>query len=96
MEDFVEHFQYNLQSSSHSDLDKDILKIFFLWALREESLEPLNVVEKGDISKDDFDTICELCINCSHGVARQRQGSKPSIHPVVELRKQKLETCWTT
>lgn len=30
MEEFVEYFQYSLQRSGHSDLDKDILKIIFL------------------------------------------------------------------
>lgn len=74
MEDFVECFKYNLQRSGYSDLDKDILKIIFLWALREESLELLNVVGKGDISKEEFDTIYELCIKCSHGATRHKQG----------------------
>ena len=30
MEDCVEHFKYTLQRSSHSNLDKDILKIILL------------------------------------------------------------------
>ena len=29
MEDFVERFKYNLHRSTHSDMDKDILKIIF-------------------------------------------------------------------
>lgn len=70
----MEHFKYTLQRSSHSDLDKDILKIIFLWALREESSELSNIVGKGDISKEYFDIICELCIQCSRGVARNKQG----------------------
>lgn len=52
MEDFVEHFKYSLQRSGHSDVDKDILEIIFIWELREESFELLNVVGKGDISKE--------------------------------------------
>lgn len=74
MEDCVERFKYTLQRSCHSNLDKDILKIILLWAFREDSLELLNIVGKGDISKDDFDTICELCIQCLRGVARNKQG----------------------
>lgn len=74
MEYFVEHFQYSLQRSGHSELDKNILKISFLKEMREESLELLNVVGKGDISKDESDTIYKLCIKCSRGVVRQRQG----------------------
>lgn len=52
MEDFVECFKYCLQKLGHSDLDKVILKIIFLRELREESLELLNVVGKGYISKE--------------------------------------------
>ena len=74
MEDFVERFKYSLQRSGHSDLDKDILKIFFLRSLREESLELLNLVGKEDISKEEFETIYKLCIKCSRGATRHRQG----------------------
>ena len=74
MEDCVECFKYTLQRSGHSDLDKDILKIIFLWALGEESLELLNRVGKGDMSKEDFDTIFELCIQFSRGAARNKEG----------------------
>ena len=35
MEDCVERFKYILQSSGHSDLDKDILKSILLQALRK-------------------------------------------------------------
>jgi len=72
MEDFVEEFKYTLQRSSHSSLDKDILIIILLRAFREDSLELLNVVGKGDISNDNFNTICVLCIQCSRGVARNK------------------------
>ena len=62
MEDRVEWFKYILQRSGHSNLHKDILKIILLRAFWEDSLELLNIVGKGDISKEDFDTIYEMCI----------------------------------
>ena len=34
----------------------------------------LNIVGKGDISKESFNVICELCIQCSRGIARNIQG----------------------
>jgi len=74
MGDCVERFKYTLQRSSHSYLHKDILKIICLRALREESLELLNIEGKGDISKEDVDTIYELYIQCSRGAARNKQG----------------------
>ena len=56
------------------NLDKDILKIILLWAFQEDSLELLNIVGKGDILKEDFDTIYDLCIQCSRGIARNKWG----------------------
>jgi len=35
MEDYVERFEYTLQRSGHSHLDKDILKIILLWAFEK-------------------------------------------------------------
>lgn len=64
-EDFVENFKYSLQRSGHSDLDKVILKIILLRALREESMELMNVVGNEYISKEYFYTICDLCVKCS-------------------------------
>jgi hypothetical protein len=52
LEDCVERFNYTLQRSGHSDLDKEILKIILLRSLREDSMELLNIVGKGDISKE--------------------------------------------
>jgi len=37
-------------------------------------MELLNIVGMGDISKETFDIICELCIQCSWGLARNKQG----------------------
>lgn len=78
MEDCVERFKYILQRSRHSDLDKDILKIILLWALREDSLHLLNIVGKWDISKENFETICDYCIKCSRGAAMSGQGVRSS------------------
>ena len=37
-------------------------------------MELLNIVGKGDISKEDFDTIYKFFIQCLRGVARNKQG----------------------
>ena len=63
-----------MQRSGHSDLDKNILKIILLREFREDSLQLLNIVGKGEISKEDFGTICDYCIQCSQGAARSGQG----------------------
>lgn len=76
MEEFLERFKYILQSSSHRDLDKGILKIILLRELREKSLELLNMVGNWDISKEEFNTICDLCVKCLHGPLRHKRGTQ--------------------
>lgn len=53
----MERFSYTLNRLGHSDLDKEILKIILLQSLREDSMELLNIVGKGDISKENFEDI---------------------------------------
>ena len=93
LEDCVERFKYLLQRSGHSDLDKEILKVILLQSFLEDSMELLNIVGKGDISKETFEGICELCIQCSRGLTRNRSG----IHLVKRsggvLQKWKSGTC---
>lgn len=70
LEDYVERFKYTLQRSCHYDLDNEILKIILLRGFREDSLELLKIVGKGDISKKSFQVIFELCSQCLRGLAR--------------------------
>lgn len=53
---------------------KDILKIILLRELREDSLQLLKIVGKGDISKQNIETICDYCIKCSKGATISGQG----------------------
>jgi hypothetical protein len=65
LEDFVERLQYNLQRSSHPNVSKDILKTILLKGLRDDCLDMLNMLGKGDISKESYDEIVNLCKRCS-------------------------------
>jgi hypothetical protein len=58
LENCMGRFKYTLQRSGHSDLDKEILKIILLRYFREDSMELMNIVGKGDISKERFEGIC--------------------------------------
>jgi hypothetical protein len=72
----VERLQYNLQRSSHPDVGKDILKTILLKGVRDDSLDMLNMLGKGDISKESYDEIVNLCKRCSRGAARNRSISR--------------------
>jgi hypothetical protein len=72
LEDFIERLMYNLQRSKHNDLDKDILKMILIWGMRDDCLDMLNLMGKGDISKEPFDEIVNLCRRISRGSSRNR------------------------
>lgn len=50
LEDYVERFHYNLQRSKNNDLDQEILKTIFIKGMRDDCLNTLNLLGKGDIS----------------------------------------------
>jgi hypothetical protein len=76
LEYFVERLQYNLQRSGHLDVSKDILKTIFLRGVREDCLDMLNILGKGDISKESYEDIVYLCKRCSRGSTRNKSATK--------------------
>jgi hypothetical protein len=84
LEDFVESLQYNLQRSSHPNVSKDILKTILLKGVRDESLDMLNMLGKGDISKESYDEIVNLCKRCSRGAARNRSNIRDTTFSRVQ------------
>ena len=70
LEDFVERLEYNIQRSGHLDLDPDILKTILLRGIRDEHMDILNLLGKGDISKESYQYILSLCRRSSRGTSR--------------------------
>ena len=70
MEDFVERLEYNAQRSGHLDLDPYILKTILLRGIRDEHLDILNLLGKGDISKESYQDILTLCRRSLRGTSR--------------------------
>lgn len=56
----MEWFLYNLQRSKHNNLDLEILKTIFIIGMRDDYLDTLNLLGKGDISQDPFVEIINL------------------------------------
>ena len=54
----------------------DVLKIILLRGIREEFLDMLNLLGKGDISKESFEDIVELCRRYSIGSSRTNKWDK--------------------
>jgi hypothetical protein len=84
MEDFVERIQYNLQRSSHPNVSKDILKTILLKGVRDDCLDMLKMIGKGDISKESYDEIVNLCKRCSRGASRNRSNRRDTTFSRVQ------------
>ena len=70
LEEYLERFSYNLQKSKYNSLTPEMIRTIFLKGIREEYLDILNVMGKGDISYLPFDEIQYLCQKYSRGKAR--------------------------
>ena len=60
LEYFIERILYNVQREGQNTIGLDVLKIILLHGIREDCLGMLNLLGKGDISKEPFENIVEL------------------------------------
>ena len=67
LEDFVERILYNVQRAGQMNMGLDVLKLILLRGIRDDCLDMLNLLRKGDISKESFGKIVELCKRYSRG-----------------------------
>ena len=67
LEEYLEIFSCNLQKSKKHSLKLDTIHTIFLKGIRDEYLDILNVMGKGDISNLPFNEIAELCQKYSRG-----------------------------
>jgi hypothetical protein len=65
-------------------VSKDILKTILLKGVRDDSLDMLNMLGKGDISKEPYDVIVNLCKRCSRGAARNRSSGRDTTFSRVQ------------
>jgi len=57
-------------------VSKDILKTIFLKGVREDCLDMLNMLDNGDISKESYEDIIDLCKRCSRGSTKNRSATE--------------------
>jgi hypothetical protein len=74
LEEYVERFQYNLQRSPYGTLLSEVLKVTMIKGMKDEWVETLNLMGKGDIYQEAYDDIVLLCIRCSRGSSRTISG----------------------
>ena len=59
-----------------SSLDEETLKALLLKAIRDEWIDILNMMGKGDISQLSLYDIVELCIHLSRGKSKTQKGPR--------------------
>ena len=74
LEDLLERFQYNLKRAKMSNLDEETLKALLLKGIRDEWIDILNMMGKGDISQLPLRDIAELCVHLSRGNLKREKG----------------------
>ena len=80
LEELLERFQYNLKREKMSNVDEDTLKALLLKAIRDEWIDILNMMGKGDISQLSLHDIAELCVHLSRGKSKTKKGLRdPSL-----------------
>ena len=76
LEDFVETLLYNVQRVGQTTMGLDVLKIILLREIKEDCLGMLNLLGNGDISKEPFEKIVELCRRYSRASSRTNKRDK--------------------
>ena len=76
LEDFVERILYNVKRAGQTNMGLDVLKIILLHGIRDDFLDMLNLLGKGNISKESFEKIIELCKRYSRGSSKNKKWDK--------------------
>jgi len=80
LEDLLEIFQYSLKREKMSNLDSENLKALLLKSIRDEWIDILNMMGKGDISQLPLHDIVKLRVHLSRGKSKTEKGPRdPSL-----------------
>ena len=79
LEDLIERFMYNVKSEKLHHLRSDTLKTLLLRTVRDEWIDLLNLMSRGDAYQLSFEEICETCKHISRGKARVGKSASRSV-----------------
>lgn len=83
LEEYLERFAYNLQKFKQHSLNQETIRAIFLKGIRDEYLDILNVMGKGDISNLLFNEIADWCQKYSRG--RSKSGKRDGSSKAAKL-----------
>ena len=70
---------YNVKREKLHHLGSDTLKTLLLRTSRDEWIDLLNIMSRGDVYKLSFDEICETCKHISRGKIRVGKSTSRSV-----------------
>ena len=79
LEDLIGRFMYNLKREKLHHLGSDTLKTLLLRTIRDEWIDLLDLMSRGDVYHLSFEEICETCKNMSRGRARVSKSTSRSV-----------------
>jgi len=79
IEHFIKRFSYTVKTGKVNHPNEETLKALLLKYIRDEWIDILNIMDKGEISQLSQGEICELCIHISRGKARTKKNPRDLI-----------------
>ena len=81
LEEYVERFQYNIHRSPYASLPlpNNVLKTTLIRGMKDQWVETLNIMGKGDIYQESYANIIDLCIRSSRGNTRLKSAERDMI-----------------
>ena len=79
LEDLIERFMYNVKRGKLHHLGSDTLKTLLLRTIRDEWIDLLNLMSRGDEYQLLLEEICETCKHISRGKARVGKSTSRSV-----------------
>ena len=61
LEDYVSRFLFNVQWNTQHNLNEESKKHLFLRGVQEESMEALDLIDRGDVTQKTWNDIKEIC-----------------------------------
>ena len=79
LEDLIERFMYNVKRENLHHLGFDTLKTLLLRTIKDEWINLLNLMSRGDVYKFSFEEICETCKRIPGGRKRVRKSTSTLV-----------------
>lgn len=83
LEYLIKRFTYNVKRAKLHDLGFETLKSILLESIRDEWIDLLNLMGKGDVSRLSCQDICELYKNISRGNSKYDRNPRDLIMSIV-------------